>query len=50
MLNINEKMEYTEEVGKKENFAEETKNQYEFYNSNYNVNFFGAGPEKEDWQ
>ncbi|MGH4117542.1 hypothetical protein [Clostridium sp.] len=48
MLNINEKVEYKEEV--EENFGEDTNNQYEFYNSNYSVNFFGAGPGTEDFQ
>jgi len=50
MLNLNEKMDYMEESEKKDNFAEEAENQFEFYNSNYNVNFFGAGREVEDWQ
>jgi hypothetical protein len=50
MLNINEKMDYVEEVEVKENFGEDTKDQYEFYNSNYSVNFFGAGPGVEDLQ
>ena len=39
MLNLNEKMDYMEEGEKNDNFEEETQNQFEFYNSNYNVNF-----------
>lgn len=50
MLNINEKMEYKEEVETKENFGEDAKNQYEFYKLNFNVNFFGAGHDTEEWQ
>jgi hypothetical protein len=50
MLNINEKMDYNEEIDTKDNFGDDAKNQYEYYNSNYNVNFFGAGPVTEDWE
>lgn len=50
MLNSNEKMECMEEVDRKENFEEELQTQYEFYNSNYNVNYFGLGREVEDWK
>jgi hypothetical protein len=50
MLNINEKMDNNEEVETKDYFGEDAKNQYEYNNSNYNVNFFGAGRSTEDWQ
>jgi hypothetical protein len=50
MLNINEKMDSMEVVEESHNFSEETQNQFEFYNPNYNVNYFGAGREIEDFQ
>ncbi|MCJ7688672.1 MAG: hypothetical protein MUO60_05055 [Clostridiaceae bacterium] len=50
MLNINEKVDYVEEVEKMENFGVDTKDEYEFYNSSYSVNFFGAGIGREDWE
>jgi hypothetical protein len=49
MLNINEKIDNNEEVETKDNFSEDVKNQYEYYDSNYNVNFFGAGRSTEEW-
>jgi hypothetical protein len=50
MLNINEKMDYLESEDKSDNFEQESPKQLEFYNSKYNVNFFGAGQETEDFQ
>ena len=49
MLNLNEKMNPVEELEKVNNFEEETQNVFEQHNFNYNVNFFGAGREYEDW-
>jgi len=48
MLNINEKMDYVDETQKSEKFEEDTQNQYEVYNANLNVNFFGVGRGAED--
>jgi len=50
MLNINEKMDYMEEAEKSDNVAEEAQNQFEVYNENYRVNFFGSGRDIEDLQ
>lgn len=55
MLNVNERMDYieemdyTEEVDRTDNSEEKEKNQFEFCNSNYNVNYFGLGPGCEEW-
>ena len=49
MLNVNEKMDCMEIVEERDNFEEETQSQFEFYNLNYNVNFFGVGRSSEDW-
>ena len=43
MLNMNEKSDYVNEAEKGESFEEASQNQFEFYDSNYNVNFFGVG-------
>ena len=43
MLNVNDKMDYTEDTEISDSFGEDTQNLFEFYNSNYNVNYFGAG-------
>ena len=43
-------MDYGEEAEKVNNFKEVTENQFEQYNLNFNVNFFGAGRGYEDWQ
>ncbi len=48
MMNINDKMDDKEKMEKEENFGEESKNNFNFDNSDYNVNFFGAGRGKED--
>ena len=50
MLNVNEKMDYTEEVERDDNFGDETQIPFEFYNPNYNVNYFGLGRTVEEWQ
>ena len=50
MLNMNDKMDYIEEADKSEKFEEDLQNQFEFYNPNYNVNYFGLGRGAEDWQ
>ena len=43
MLNVNDKMDYKEDQEINDSFVEETQNLFEFYNSNFNVNYFGAG-------
>lgn len=48
MININDEMNYKEEVEKVGNRGEESKNKFNIDNSEYNVNFFGAGRVKED--
>ena len=50
MLNVNEKMDYVEELEKNSGVREETQNAFEQNNFNYNLNFFGAGRGYEDWQ
>ena len=50
MLNVNEKMDYTEEVERNDNFREEVQLQFEAYNSNYSVNYFGLGRTAQEWQ
>jgi len=50
MLNINEKMDYMEEAEKSDKFVEEGLNQFEYYNQDYRVNFFGSGRDIEDLQ
>jgi len=50
MMKINEEMNYLENSEKNDNFKEETQNEFEFYNPNYNVNYFGLGRGSEDWQ
>lgn len=50
MSNRNEKMDCMESIEVSDNFSEETQNQFEFYNPNYNVNYFGAGREIEDFK
>jgi hypothetical protein len=49
MLNLNENMNAVEELELVNNFKEETQNVFEQNSFNYNVNFFGAGREYEDW-
>ena len=49
MLNLNENMNPVEELETANNFKEETQNVSEQNNFNFNVNFFGAGREYEDW-
>jgi hypothetical protein len=49
-VNVNEKMDSVEEVDRSDNFVDEVQNQFEFYNANYNVNYFGLGRGVDDWQ
>jgi len=50
MFNNNEEMDYMESIEKSNNWEQDTQNQFEFYNPNYNVNFFGLGLGSEEWQ
>ncbi len=48
MLNVNEKREYMEEAEMIDNCERETQTEFEYYNSNCNVNFFGVGRGSEE--
>lgn len=48
MLNVNEIVDYMEDTEIIDNSLEETQTQFELYNSNCNVNFFGVGRGSED--
>lgn len=50
MLNINEEMDYMEDTEKCDILEEDIQDQFQFYNANYNVNFFGLGRGSEEWQ
>jgi hypothetical protein len=47
-VNVNERMDNMENAEERSNFEEETQKQFEFYNLNYSVNFFGLGRGAED--
>jgi len=48
MLNKNKEMDYMEDVEKSNSSEQKPQDQFEFYNSDYNVNFFGLGRGSED--
>jgi len=50
MTNKNEKMDNIEEVERSDVFEEDSQKQFEFYNPNYNVNYFGLGRGSDDCQ
>ncbi|MGH4139210.1 hypothetical protein [Clostridium sp.] len=52
MLNLNDKMDYAENMVENDKVEEMIQNQvkFEYDNSSYKVNYFGIGREAEDWQ
>lgn len=50
MINVNDGMDNMENVEKIDGVEEELQNEFEVYNSNYRVNYFGLGRGVEEWQ
>lgn len=48
MLNMNEKSDQMDDVEKIINLEDESQNQYEYYNWDYNINYFGVGRGSEE--